>query len=54
MIKKTLREIAYIAVSGYGPTSQYTLAEWLEARDIFRANQAKALREVDFNVGAKK
>lgn len=42
----TLKEAAYISLSGYGPTSMFTLAEWLEARDLFRKNQKAAYREI--------
>ena len=44
--KVDLKRAAYIALSGYGPCSMFTLKEWLEARDLFRANQDKAYTEI--------
>jgi hypothetical protein len=46
MIKMTLKEAAYITVSGYGPNSNHTLEEWLYARDLFRKNQKAALSQI--------
>jgi hypothetical protein len=43
----TLRESAYITITGYGPCSQFTLAEWLHARDLFRKNQKAALAQIN-------
>jgi hypothetical protein len=45
--KMTLREACYISLTGYGPCSQFTLKEWLEAREFFRANQAAALAQLN-------
>ena len=39
--KSSLAYIAYVALSGYGPTSQFTLAEWLEARRLYRSDPKK-------------
>ena len=46
MSKMSLKQAAYITLSGYGPCSTFTLKEWLEARDLFRSNQAKAFAEI--------
>ena len=32
------RRMSYIRASGYGPCSQFTLAEWFEAKDFYKAN----------------
>jgi len=42
----TLKEALDITLSGYGPCSQHTLAEWLQARDLYRGNQESALRTI--------
>ena len=42
----TLKEALNITLSGYGPCSHYTLAEWLEARDLYRSNQSAALKVI--------
>ena len=42
----TLKEAMNISLSGYGPCSQHTLAEWLHARDIFRRNQEAAMKQI--------
>jgi hypothetical protein len=42
----TLKRALYITFTGYGPCSDFTLAEWLEARDFFRANQEVALKSI--------
>jgi len=41
-----LRQAMNISLSGYGPCSQHTLAEWLHARDIFRRNQEAAMKQI--------
>ena len=46
MRRMSLKTAAYISMTGYGPCSQFTLKEWLYARDLFRANQTKALSEI--------
>ncbi len=43
----TLKEAMSISLSGYGPCSQHTLADWLQARDIFRKNQEAAMRQIN-------
>jgi len=42
----TLKEAMYISLRGYGPTSPFTLATWLEANELFRNNREKALKLV--------
>ena len=42
-----LKKAMYISLKGYGPCSDFTLAEWLEARDLFRANQKAAMAQVN-------
>ena len=42
----TLKQSLDITLSGYGPCSKHTLAEWLQARDLFRGNQPAALRTI--------
>jgi len=44
----TLKEAAGIALTGYGPCSQHTLAEWLQARDMYRSNQISALKQLNY------
>ena len=39
-----IREAMFISLKGYGPTSMYTLEDWLKARDLFRANQEAAYK----------
>jgi len=34
-----LKEYAYIVYSGYGPTTNHSLSEWLEAREILSKNR---------------
>ena len=46
-----LKRIAYIALTGYGPCSDFTLAEWLEARDLYRSNQTKILNSLNLPKG---
>ena len=43
----TLKEAMNISLSGYGPTSMHTLAEWLEARDMFRKNEGAAMKLIN-------
>jgi hypothetical protein len=43
----TLKEAAYITVTGYGPCSQFTLEDWLHARELFRKNQKAALAQLN-------
>jgi hypothetical protein len=47
----TLKEAAYIALSGYGPCTLHTLEEWLHARALFRANQKAAMQQIGLKVG---
>ena len=44
----SLKDALYISTSGYGPCSTFTLAEWFEARDMFRNNQAKAFKSINY------
>ena len=44
----TLREATNIALTGYGPCAQFTLEEWLHARDMYRNNQSAALKQLHF------
>jgi len=37
------RRMAYIRNTGYGPTSMFTLQEWLNARAYFAANRTKCI-----------
>jgi hypothetical protein len=43
----TLKEAVYITYTGYGPCSQFTLEEWLHARELFRKNEKAALRQLN-------
>ena len=43
----TLRESMNITLSGYGPCSTHTLAEWLMARDMYRKNQVAAEKQIN-------
>ena len=43
----TIKRAAYIALSGYGPCSLFTLAEWLEARDLYRKNEKTAMAQIN-------
>ena len=45
----TLRESVYITLTGYGPCSQFTLAEWLHAREMFRNNERAALTAAGYS-----
>ena len=42
----TLKDALYISLTGYGPCSQFTMAEWLQARELFRGNQEKAMSQI--------
>ena len=48
-----LKRAAYIAVSGYSSHNEWTLAEWFEARDLFRENQEEALQRIHIPNKAK-
>jgi len=42
-----LRQAMNITLTGYGPGSQFTLAEWLHARELFRKNEKAAMAQVN-------
>ena len=44
----TLKEAAYISLTGYGPCSQFTLAEWLHARELHRKNEKTIMTQLNF------
>ena len=43
----TLTRAMYISSYGYGPSSPFSLAEWLQARGVYRKHQAAAQKTVN-------
>ena len=41
-----LKRIGYIYASGYGPNSDFTLAEWFEARELYHKHKEKILMTI--------
>jgi len=40
---ETFRRLGYIAYTGYGPQSDFTLEQWLRAREVVSKNKNKVL-----------